>query len=312
MAERWKIVLCDGLDEAAEARLAARADVTRVPAHDADALRSAVADADALVVRTYVRVTAALLDAAPRLRVVGVAGVGLDRVDVAAAEARQVAVLNRPGAATHSVAELAVGLMLNLLRPMAALSAAYGRGEFRPARAQPHGVELRSLTVGILGMGRIGSAVGRICAAGIGARVIYNDIAPVGPFDFAAEGVNKATLWRESDVLSVHVPLTPETRGLIGTDVLGQMRPGAMLINTARGAVVDTDALVASLRNANIGAVGLDVVEPEPLPTDHALWKCANCLLTPHIASRTVGGMARMNAVGDDVLAYLVESGAGR
>lgn len=309
----FRVLLTEALEAAAEARLALRADIIRPPDLSEATLAALVADCDAMVVRSGTRVTATILAAGRRLRVVGVAAVGTDKVDLAAAAARGIAVVNTPAASTDAVADLAVTLMLLLLRPVPRLVEAYRQGRFDAARAAPHGRELRELTVGIVGMGRIGSAVGRRCAAGFGARVLYNDIVPVGPFDFPATPVEKPELWAASDIITLHVPLTELTRGLVDAAVLATTRPGALLINTARGAVVDTAALVAALAadgrgrgaEARLGGAGLDVTEPEPLPPDHPLFACTRCILTPHIAARTIGGWQRMCAVVDDVLARL-------
>jgi D-3-phosphoglycerate dehydrogenase len=301
----FKILLTEALDETAERQLAASAQVVRPPSSDEETLRRLVIDCDALVVRTHHRVTRAVLAAGHTLRVVGVAGVGVDNVDVRAANELGIAVLSTPAAATEAVADLAVALMLQLLRPIPQLAEQYRQGQFHASRAQAHGRELCELTVGIVGMGRIGSRVGRICAAGFGARVLYNDIIEVGPFDFPARSVDKPTIWAESDIVTLHVPLTEQTCGLVNTDVLARLRPTALLINTARGGVVNTTALLAALDAGRVAGAALDVVEPEPLPAEHPLFACKRCIVTPHIAARTHGGMRRMCAVVDQVLAFL-------
>lgn len=291
------------LDAAAEARLAAEAEIVRCDAGE-EAICRAIVDCDALVARTHLPVTRRILEAGGRLRVVGVAGVGLDNVDERAAAERGIAVLHTPAASSDAVAELTVAFMLLWQRPIPRLADAYRNGRFRQAREAPHGRELRELTIGIVGMGRIGARVGRICAAGLGARVIYNDILPVGPFDFAASPVEKDSLWREADVVTLHVPLTDATRGLIDARILARLRTGALLINTSRGAVVDTPALLAALRSGRMSAA-LDVADPEPLPPDHPLLNLPNCVVTPHIAARTEGGLRRMFDVVDQVAAFL-------
>ncbi|NLG44083.1 MAG: hypothetical protein GX547_12605 [Phycisphaerae bacterium] len=301
----FKVLLAAPLDATAEARLEAGAQVVRAPAPGEQSLCRLIGDCDALVARTETRVTRAVLSAGRKLRVVGVAGVGLENVDAAAAEELGIAVLNVPAAASDAVAEFAVTLMLQLLRPVPRLASAYRGGDFRGARRTPHGRELRELTVGIVGMGRIGSRVGRICAAGCGARVLYNDIIDVGPLAYPAQAVDKPTIWSQSDIVTLHVPLTDQTRGLVNAEVLAQFRPTAFLINTARGAIVDTDALTAALQAGRLSGAALDVTFPEPLPPDHPLFACDNCILTPHVAARTIGGLQRMFSVVDDVLAYL-------
>jgi len=302
---RFKVLLAGSLDADAERRLAAAAEVVRVAGADEAGLARAVEDCEALIARTHTRVTRRVLESGRRLRVVGVAGVGLDNVDFAAAQELGIVVLHTPAAASDAVAEFAVALMLQLLRPVPGLMAAYRRGEFAEARRAAHGPELRDLTVGIVGMGRIGSRVGRICSAGFGARVLYNDIIDVGPFAFHALPVDKPTLWASSDIVSLHVPLTEQTRGLVDVEVLSRFRPGARLINTARGAVVDTEALLAALQSGRLAGAALDVTDPEPLPAQHPLFACPNCILTPHVAARSFGGLRRMCDVVDDVLAFL-------
>ncbi len=301
-----RILLTDRLDEASEARLGARADVALLADCAPESLTEALRDCDGVIVRTATRLPRSLLEAAGnRLRVVGVAGVGTENVDLEAAAERGIAVLNVPEAASDAVAELTVALMLNLLRPIRRLSSDYSRGEFATARKQPHGDELRRQTVGIVGLGRIGRRVARICTAGFGCHVRYNDIVDVGPLDFPAESVTKEELWAASDIITVHTPLTPQTRGLIDTSVLAALRPDARLINTARGAIVDTAALVAALQSGRLAGAGLDVTDPEPLPTNHPLFAMEQCVLTPHVASRTHAGLRNMFAVVDRVLEYL-------
>ncbi|HOO17857.1 MAG: hypothetical protein KBH81_00650 [Phycisphaerae bacterium] len=301
----FKVLLAAPLDATSEARLEAGAEVVRAPAPDEQTLCRLIGDCDALVARTETRVTRTVLSAGRKLRVVGVAGVGLENVDAHAAEELGIAVLNVPAAASDAVAEFAVALMLQLLRPVPRLASAYRGGDFRAARQTPHGRELRELTVGIVGMGRIGSRVGRICAAGCGARVLYNDIIDVGPLAYPAQAVDKPTIWSQSDIVTLHVPLTDQTRGLVNAEVLAQFRPTAFLVNTARGAIVDTGALTAALQTGRLGGAALDVTFPEPLPPDDPLFACDNCILTPHVAARTIGGLQRMFGVVDDVLAYL-------
>lgn len=304
-----RILLAEPLDADAEARLEAAAEIVRPPGADAATLTRLIADCDALVARTQTPVSRELLRAGRRLRVVGVAGVGVDRVDVDAARELGIAVLNTPAAASDAVAEFTVALMLQLLRPIPRLCDEYRRGAFRAARERTHGCELRGLTVGIAGMGRIGSRVGRICAAGFGARVLYNDIAPVGPFDFAATPADKSALYAASDIVTLHVPLDAATRGLIGADALSRLRPSAYLINTARGAVVDSAALCDALGRGAIAGAALDVTDPEPLPADHPLLTDSRCIVTPHVAARTHEGLRRMFAIVDDVIAFLREAG---
>lgn len=301
-----RILLVQSLNPAAEARLSAAADVHRAPAGDDAVLCDAIRDCDALIVRTSCDVSARVLAAGrPRLRVVGVAGVGTDRVDVAAANALGVVVLNRAAAASDAVAEFTLTLILTLLRPVHAL-AQRGRGAgFDAARAVAHGVELRSRTVGVVGMGRIGSRVARLCAEGFHANVLFHDIAPVGPFTFAATRVDPPQLWKSCDLITLHTPLTELTRRLVDDRLLRTVKPGARLVNTARGAIVDTSALVDALRTGRLAGAALDVTDPEPLPADHPLHEMPNVIVTPHVAARTQAGVEGMFGIADDVLAFL-------
>lgn len=301
----WKILLAEPLSPEHDARLRAAATIVAPAGAGEDGLVAAIGDCDAIIGRTHTPISARVIAAGSQLRVIGVAGVGLDRVDLGAAETRAIRVIHTPAASTQAVAELAAALVLQILRPTVRLAGEYRAGRFRAARAGAHGGELRELTVGIIGMGRIGSRFGRICAAGFGSRVIYHDIADVGPFDFRAERVTAEEVWAEADVVSLHVPLDASTQGMVDAAALGKMKPTAMLVNTARGAVVETAALVEALERGRIAAAALDVTEPEPLPGDHPLLAMPNCIVTPHIAARTHGGLRRMCDVVDEVLAAL-------
>lgn len=304
MTRRPTILLADPLDREAEARLARAAEVVRPRSGAAADLCDAVRACDALIVRSTTRVTRAVIEAGPRLRAIGTASAGLDHVDQAAARERGILVLSVPDANSDAVAEFTLALMLQLLRPIPRLAARYAAGEFHAAR-EPHGPELRDLVVGIVGMGRVGSRVGRICAAGVGSRVVYNDVAPVGPFSFAAGSMEKTELWAAADVVTLHVPLTAETRRLVNAGVLGQMKPGARLVNTARGEVVDSAALAEALRSGRLAGAALDVTDPEPLPVEHPLRAAPNLVLTPHVASRTYGALQRMSGIVEVVLRAL-------
>ncbi len=303
MAERFTILLTQPLDDESESKLRAAAQVVTPASLDESELCRRAAECDAMIVRTGATITRRIL-AAPRLRVIGVAAAGLDHVDLEAAAELGVRVLHKPEAASDAVAEFTLTLMLQLLRPTARLAAEYASGHFAELRRRPHGPELRDLTVGIVGMGRIGSRVAKICRDGFGATVLYNDIAEVGPFAFEAQRVDKDDIWSTADIVSLHVSLTDRTRGLVCAEALKAFRSHALLINTSRGRVVDTRALLTALCDARIGGAALDVTDPEPLPPDHSLWGCDNCILTPHVASRTRAGLRRMFSIVDDVLAF--------
>lgn len=291
-------------DEATE-RLRAVGQVIIVEGRDDAALMQAVRGCDALLVRTYVQVTSRLLDAAPRLRVIARGGAGLENIDLAAAQSRGIAVVHTPSAAIDAVADLTIGLMLCLLRGIPAADAAVRRGLFGQARQESRGRELGELTLGIVGLGRIGKAVARRCRYGFNMSVIYNDIVSPGWLDFSARAMEKDRLYQDADIITLHVPLTDATRRLIDADALDRFKPGALLINTCRGAVVDHQALAQRLHSGQLGGAALDVFDPEPLPSDDPLLAAPNTIFTPHLGARTSIGLARMNDVVDDVIRVL-------
>ncbi len=299
------IVVAESLSEEAVKRLEAVGDVRQLAACDPDTLLAAVPGCDALVVRSYARVTAQVLEAGDRLKVVGRAGAGLDNVDVAAARARGVVVVYTPAATTNAAAEHTVGLMLALERHLVACDRMVREGRFLEAREAFLSRELRGLVLGVVGMGRIGQAVARICRNGFAMHILYNDIRDVGPLDFDAMAVEKETLYAESDVVTLHVPLTDLTRGLIDAATLSRIKSSATLINTSRGAVVDAGALAQALGGGRLAGAAIDVHDPEPPPADYPLLDVRNCLLSPHVASRSAQGVTRMNDVVDDVIAVL-------
>ncbi len=299
------LVFADEFDPAAVESARALGRVTLLRACDEATLMEAVGDCDALLVRTRTAVTRAVIDKAKRLRVIGRGGVGLENVDVDAARERGITVVYTPSAATDAVADLTVGLMITLLRRIAASDVMIRNGLFAEARESSIGFELAELTLGIIGLGRIGKAVARRCRNGFGMTILYNDILPPGSIDFPATSVEKERLYRASDVVSLHVPLTKKTQHLVDDAVLAQFKEGAILLNTSRGAVVDSDALARALTESKLGGAALDVFDPEPLPIDHPLMKAPNTLFTPHIGARTHRGLTRMNAVIDDVIRVL-------
>jgi lactate dehydrogenase-like 2-hydroxyacid dehydrogenase len=241
-------------------------------------------------------VDAELLAAAPELRAVSVMAVGVDNVDLEACAARGVRVGNTPGVLTETTADLAFALLLAAARRVVEGEAAVRAGEWttwEPAGFL--GEEVHGATVGVVGTGRIGSAVARR-AEGFGMRVL----------GAGSSSGDLHELLAESDFVSLHVPLTAATRGLIGERELRSMKPTAILVNTARGQVVDTDALVRALREGWIAGAALDVTDPEPLPAEHPLLATGRALVTPHIGSasrRTRELMASMAA--DNLLAAL-------
>lgn len=297
--------MAEPFHEEAVARLRSAGQVTELASCDGAALMDAVGDCDALLVRTGSHVTRSVIERATRLRVIGRGGVGLDHIDLEAARERGIVVVHTPAAATEAVADLTIGLMIDLVRKIGPGDRMLREGRFAEARTECVGRELHELTLGIVGLGRIGKAVARRCRHGFGMTVLYNDIVEMGLLDFVASPCEKEQLYAGADVVSLHVPLTDQTRGLIDEAALSRFKPGSVLINTARGAVVDGVAVAAALTSGLLGGAGLDVFDPEPLPSDHPLLSAPNTILTPHLGARSPGGLARMNDVVEDVLAVL-------
>ena len=274
---------------------------------DEPAYGEALGQAQALSVRTYTRVNDALLDRMPKLRVVGRGGVGLENIDVAACRARGVEVVYTPDANTLAVGDYVIGYILQLLRPWELFSdAAYTPAEFKRIRNTVRGRQLNELTIGILGMGRVGRRVGHLAANGFGMRVLYNDLLDVGgQLSFPARSVDKETLLGEADVLTIHVDMRPGNENLVGRDQLARMKPTSVVINTSRGEVLDAAALAEAIRSKKLFGAALDVFHPEPPGDDFPLLGLNNVLLTPHIAARTQTAMENMSWVVRDLMEVL-------
>ncbi len=284
--EAMKIVLAEKVSPATLAVFAAEPG-WEVLTHDKlpNGLPAALADADALVVRSAVQVDDALMEHAPKLRVIGRAGVGVDNIDADAATRRGIVVMNTPGANAVAVAELAICLMIALARKVSAANNSMHAGKWEKKSLQ--GSELRGKTLGILGLGRIGLEVAKR-ARGFGLEIIGSD-----PFVAAAvareNGIRLVTLDEliaGSDYLTLHVGLTPQTTGIINAKTLAAMKKGVRIINCARGELVDEAALAAALKSGQVAGAALDVLTVEP-PKDSPFFDLDNVILTPHIAGST-------------------------
>jgi glyoxylate reductase len=240
-------------------------------------------------------VDAGLIEAAPKLRAISNYAVGVDNVDVEAAAARGIPVGNTPDVLTDSTADLAIGLMLAVGRRLAEGEAFVRAGDWRTWEpALMLGRDLHGATVGIVGYGRIGQAVGRRLE-GFGCELLTSNRSEDLP-----------DLLERSDFVTLHCPLTPTTRGLIDEDALRRMKPTAYLVNTARGPIVDTNALARALHAGELAGAALDVTDPEPLPADHPLLDAPNLLVVPHVGSATVATRERMADMAvDNLLAGL-------
>ena len=229
--------------------------------------------------------TADVLDTMPNCRVVARVGIGFDAVDLDAATERGVIVTNTPEGPTTSTAEHTIALMMTVAKEVLASADRLRRAEGNYVSTQ-NSMELDGRTLGLIGFGRIGQAVSKMAEA-IGMQVIVSDPLHEG-------SVSVDDVLATADVVSLHCPATPETVGMINAAALASMRQGSILINCARGPVVDTDALVAALDSGHLMAAALDVTDPEPLDPDHPLLHMHNVVVTPHIASNTVAGRQRM------------------
>lgn len=271
-------------------------------------LAERLALADAALTLLTDRIDASLLAAAPRLRVIANMAVGYDNVDPAEAAEAGVWVTNTPGVLAETTADLAFALLLAAARRVVESDRDTRAGGWRTWSPTGFlGQDVHGAILGIVGMGEIGEAVARR-ARGFSMRILYTNRSPRPSLEaeLGAERRPLDQLLRESDFVSVHVPLTPETRHMFGTREFGLMKPGAIFVNTARGGVVDQDALVGALREGSIAGAALDVTDPEPLPLSHPLFDLPNVIITPHIASASVATRSRMaEMAAENIIAVL-------
>lgn len=285
-----KIVVCDPVSSRGIALLKQRPEFEvlvldkRLPEAE---LLPVVADAAALLVRSETKITRRVLEAATQLRVVGRAGVGVDNVDVEAATERGVVVMNTPGGNTLSTAELTFGMLLSLARKVPQAHGTMVAGKWDRKTFQ--GVELAGKTLGILGVGRIGGEVAKRAAA-FGMRVLAYDpfLAESRARTMSVELVSDVDrLYREADFLTVHMPATDQTRGMLNAAAFARMKPGVRLVNCARGEIIAEQDLLAALDSGKVVAAALDVFTVEPLPADHPFRKHPGITLTPHLGAST-------------------------
>lgn len=308
-ALRPLIIIAEGSSPEPLAWLRSRAEVLDIDPESAE-FHEALARADGLVVRTYTRVDADLLAAAPRLKAVGRGGVGLENIDVAACRARGIEVVYTPDANTQAVAEFVVGLMVKLVRPWFENALPPFTPDHFKALRESAGEQLTDLRLGILGMGRVGRALARAAWGGFGMRILYRDLLSVSAYvDVPADSVSFERLAEDCDVLSIHVDARASNRNLINADVLrrGRFR---WLINTSRGMVLDAEAAALALRTGSLQGVALDVYDPEPPLADSPYARLLEefpdrVLLTPHMASRTHRALENMSWVVRDVISVL-------
>jgi D-3-phosphoglycerate dehydrogenase len=300
----WKILITDGLDSNGIAILKKSADVVEMTGITPEDLIKQVVDFDALIIRGRTKVTAAVFEAAKNLKVVGRAGVGVDNIDLAAATTHDVTVVNSPMATTTAVAELTMALMLSAVRQIALADSSIKAGKW--LKKELEGFELSGKTLGVIGFGRIGASVAKRAAAFDMTILGYDPMVPAD--EITSRGGNPVTLdelLQQSDLITMHLPLTDETRGMINMDAFSKMKKGIYLICAARGGVIDEAALLEALNSGKVAGAALDVFVTEP-PGLTDLVAHPKLVCTPHVGAQTVEAQRRAsNDIAEEVLAAL-------
>ncbi len=306
MGERPVVLLFEPIHEKALELLRQKAEVRMANSLDENDLVQAVADVDGIIIRAHGRVSRRLMEAAPRLKVIGRHGVGVEAIDRQAAADMGIVVVNTPKANVESVAEHCLAMMILLAKRIFQADRAFHDGDW-DARYRLIGMELHGKVLGIVGFGRIGQRLAAMCQKSLSMSVLYYDTVdyPEMESQLGAQRVSLDELLEKSDFVSVHVPLLPATRGLINEAALRRMKKDAYLINTSRGPVVDQAALIRALEEVWIAGAGLDVFDPEPLPPASPLFKLNNVVVTPHMAAHTNEALLRMAMVATDILAVI-------
>jgi D-3-phosphoglycerate dehydrogenase len=265
------------------------------PGSTGETLAEHIAEADGLITRGSIKIPRELMESNPRLKVVGVHGIGCDHVDLEAAKELGKTVCNTPDALTVTVAEMAMAMTLALLRKVVSADKAVRNGQWSRKYSDLIGVELAGKKVGIIGLGRIGTATA-IRMKAFDADVYYWSRSRKRKEEelYGFKWLELNDLLQTCDIISLHIPSTPETRHIIGAEQIEHMKPGIYIINTARGKVIDEKALIKALQNGKVKAAALDVFENEPLSTDSPLCNMDNVILTPHLAASNIAGMQRM------------------
>lgn len=283
--EQPTVLLTNGIHADAEAILAPHARLILAPDTSEAMLRKFAAQADGIIVRA--KLPDDIFDHAPRLKGIVRHGVGLDFIPVAAATVRRVPVANLPGSNTRAVAEYVFAALLHLRRRLGAMNDRLRARGWGPARELANGVgELGGTTLGILGLGTIGRRVAEMGRHGFGMRVLGHSRSGSN-LDGLIEPVDLDTLFARSDAVAIACPLTDQTRGIVSKRLIGQMPPHAVLVNVARGPVIETAALIEALNAGALGGAALDVFDVQPLDAHDLLFQCPNTLLTPHVAGIT-------------------------
>lgn len=304
--KKFKVLLYESMHQAGITLLEEKCDVIYARSFEENDLIEQVADVDALVIRANGAVTEKIIEAAPKLKVIGRHGVGLDAIDLAAAKRRGIRVVYTPQANKESVAEHFIALALMLAKKIRLADIALRDCNWQ-ARYELIGTELRGKTLGVLGFGRIGQQTARVCHFGFGMPILYFD--PLAYLEVEQEldalRVDLKTLFQNSDFISINMPLLPQTHHFVNSDLLKLMKPTAFLLNMARGPVWNEEDVVAALQENRIAGAGSDVYEVEPITPDNPLLKLDNFVGTPHMSAHTEEAMIRMSMVARDVLCVL-------
>ncbi|MDP3182460.1 MAG: phosphoglycerate dehydrogenase [Desulfobaccales bacterium] len=303
-----KVLISDDMHPAGIAVLEAHPniEVEVRPGLKPEELKKVIQDADALAIRSATKVTAELLNAAPRLKVVGRAGTGLDNVDIAAASKRGIVVMNTPGGNTITTAEHAVSLLLALARNIPQAAQSFREGKWEKKKFQ--GMEIFNKTLGIIGMGRIGSVVAER-ALGLRMRVLSYDpfITKELASNLGVELVSLDELLARADFITLHTPKTKDTAKLLNKEAFRKMKPGVRIINCARGGLIDEKALLEALKEGKVAGAALDVFETEPPPADFPLRELANVICTPHLGASTEEAQANVAvAICEQIMEFLL------
>lgn len=304
---RFKVVLYEDMHPAGQECLRqAGCEVVLAPAQDEGTICRLAADADGIIIRAVGRVSRRVMVSAPCLKVIGRHGTGVDNIDLVAAAERGITVVNTPLAAVRSVAEHAVSLMIAAARKLVLADRAARTGNWN-LRYDVRLADLHGRVLGIVGLGRIGTAVARICRTGFEMIVTYYDIRrnAEAEIELDARWLPIEGLLRTADFISLHIPYSPATHHLISRERLDLVKPTAILVNTSRGAVVDEAALVAALAEGRLLGAGLDVFEQEPIGAASPLAALPNVVLTPHIAAHSEESLKAMSLVAEDVVRVL-------
>ena len=304
---KYKVFLYEDMHEEGKAILRERAEIFFAESFDEAYLIGQVKDVDGIIIRANGKVSRPLMDSAPRLKVVGRHGVGVENIDLEAATEKGIWVVNTPYANDISVAEHFFGLALMLSKMLRKGERAFREEGRWEARYQYIGNELHGKILGILGFGRIGRAIGRIAHRGFDMRILYYDTVQYGDMEkeIRAERMSLDELLSQSDFVSINLPMLPTTNGLLKEREFGLMKSTAYIINLARGPIWNEKTLYSALKEGKIAGAGSDVFEVEPVSKDHPLLQLENFIGTPHMAAHTEEALKRMSHVAVDILRVL-------